>query len=274
MRTSDGSRRRSSKSLELGKHEGTDVLARQLLEPRHGRPRVRPAKPGSAGHATRTSIRRSARCSTSSTRRSGKGRWVAGLSADHGVTPIPEQLVAEGKDAGRISGGAIDRRGRPGAAPDAREGRHVDRAQHQRPLLRAGRLRQIRRTPAAISAAIAALAARPGIQRVFRSEDVRDAAKAEGSAAARRRAQLLSRPQRRSDHRAKPGWMIAADGHDARLGEPGRPARAGAVPRAGIKAGRLPASRRRRPISRRRWPPCSGSRRSRPKAIRCHACTE
>src|SRR5262249_18821032 len=27
----------------------------------------------------------------------GKGQWVAALSADHGVTAIPEQLVAEGK---------------------------------------------------------------------------------------------------------------------------------------------------------------------------------
>ena len=34
----------------------------------------------------------------------GKDRWVVALSSDHGVTAIPEQLVAEGKDGGRIDG--------------------------------------------------------------------------------------------------------------------------------------------------------------------------
>ena len=34
--------------------------------------------------------------------RVGAGRYVVGLSADHGVSPIPERLVAEGVDAGRI----------------------------------------------------------------------------------------------------------------------------------------------------------------------------
>src|SRR5262249_47189080 len=32
----------------------------------------------------------------------GRGEWVVALSADHGVTPIVEQLAAEGRPAGRI----------------------------------------------------------------------------------------------------------------------------------------------------------------------------
>ncbi len=34
----------------------------------------------------------------------GKGRWIAALSADHGVLDLPETLVAQGVDAARISG--------------------------------------------------------------------------------------------------------------------------------------------------------------------------
>lgn len=37
------------------------------------------------------------------------GRIVVALSADHGVSPIPEQMLAEGKDAGRIRIGRLKR---------------------------------------------------------------------------------------------------------------------------------------------------------------------
>jgi predicted AlkP superfamily pyrophosphatase or phosphodiesterase len=37
----------------------------------------------------------------------GKGEWVAGLSADHGVTEIPEQLVASMREGGRFDARAL-----------------------------------------------------------------------------------------------------------------------------------------------------------------------
>ncbi len=36
--------------------------------------------------------------------RAGKGRWIAALSADHGVLPLPEQLAARGLASRRLSG--------------------------------------------------------------------------------------------------------------------------------------------------------------------------
>jgi len=39
--------------------------------------------------------------------RVGKDRWVLGLSSDHGVLPLPEQLAEMGHDAGRIPPGEI-----------------------------------------------------------------------------------------------------------------------------------------------------------------------
>ena len=113
-----------------------------------------------------------------STRRSARaGGWPA-LSADHGVTAIPEQLVAEGKDAGRISGGAIIDAVNQALLPTLGQGRHVTALSTNDLYFEPGAYDKVRRTPGAISAAIAAITARPGVQRVFRSEDLRDAAKA------------------------------------------------------------------------------------------------
>ncbi len=39
----------------------------------------------------------------------GKGNYVVALTSDHGVAPVPERLIAQGFDAGRINTG----RGRP-----------------------------------------------------------------------------------------------------------------------------------------------------------------
>ena len=149
-RTSDGSRRRSSSRSSSATHEGTDVLG------------VSFSSPDLVGHAfgprsqevqdiyahldrdDRRAVRRARRAV-------GKGRWVAGLSADHGVTPIPEQLVAEGKDAGRISGGAIIERVDQALIADARPGPARDRAQHATTCTsRRASTTGSRRTPAAI----------------------------------------------------------------------------------------------------------------------------
>src|SRR6185295_12499870 len=94
------------KSLELGKHEGTDVLA------------VSFSSPDMVGHAfgPRSHEVQDMYANLDQTigtlfdlldAQVGKDQWVVGLSADHGVTPIPEQLVAEGKDAGRTGAAAI-----------------------------------------------------------------------------------------------------------------------------------------------------------------------
>ncbi len=39
----------------------------------------------------------------------GRGKYVVGLSADHGVSPVPERLKAQGFDAGRINTVAVGR---------------------------------------------------------------------------------------------------------------------------------------------------------------------
>jgi predicted AlkP superfamily pyrophosphatase or phosphodiesterase len=150
----------------------------------------------------------------------GKGKWVAGLSADHGVATIPEQLLAEGKDAGRISGGAIIDAVNQALMPSLGRGRHVTALSTNDLYFDDGVYDKVRRTPAALSAALAAISARPGVQRVFRSEDVRDVASAKDPL--QRAAALSYYPGRSGDLiiATKPGWMISAAGTTHGSGNP------------------------------------------------------
>ena len=199
------------KALKLGTHETTDILA------------VSFSTPDMVGHAFGPRSHEVADIFAHLDRtigtlfdeldaQVGKGQWVAGLSADHGVTPIPEQLVAEGKDGGRISGGAIIDAVNLALTPTLGTGRHVTALSTNDLYFEPGVYDKIRRRPAAISAAIAAIAARPGVQRVFRSEDLRDVASAKDPL--QRAAALSYYPGRSGDLviANKPGWMISAAG--------------------------------------------------------------
>jgi predicted AlkP superfamily pyrophosphatase or phosphodiesterase len=214
-------------SLQLGHHEGTDVLA------------VSFSAPDLIGHAFGP---RSHEVQDTYARLDqtigrlfdqldavvGTDQWVVGLSADHGVTPIPEQLVAEGKDAGRISGGAIVDAIEQALTPALGEGRHVvvgattRLAADGRPVsstrgmndiyFEPGVYEKIRKSTPLTNAVIAAITARPGIQRVFRSDEVRGAATSKDPLL--RAAALSYFPGRGGDliFTTKPGWMISADG--------------------------------------------------------------
>ena len=199
------------KAFQLGTHETTDVLA------------VSFSSPDMVGHAFGPRSHEVEDLFANLDRtigtlfdeldaQVGKGRWVAALSADHGVTPIPEQLVAEGKDAGRIVAGAIIDAVNQALLPTLGQGRHVTALSTNDLYFAPGVYDTIRRTPAATSAAIAAITARPGVLRVFRSEDVRDAAKAKDPLL--RAAALSYFPGRSGDLiiATKPGWMISSAG--------------------------------------------------------------
>jgi len=199
------------KSLELGRHDGTDVLA------------VSFSTPDMVGHAfgPRSHEVQDIYAHLDRTIGAlfdeldayvGKGEWVAGLSSDHGVTPIPEQLVAEGKDSGRISGGALIDAVNQALFPILGEGRHLIAISTNDLYFAPGVYDTIRRTPAAMSAALSALMARPGIQRVFRSEDVHGREKSNDSLL--RAAALSYFPGRSGDLiiAMKPGWMISTSG--------------------------------------------------------------
>src|SRR6478672_3727490 len=163
-------------SLHLGKHEGTDVLA------------VSFSTPDLVGHAfgPRSHEVQDVYAHLDKTIGAlfdqlddlvGKDQWVAGLSADHGVTEIPEQAIAEGKDAGRINGGALVDAIEQVLKPTFGPGRHVTVLNTNDIYFAPGVYDKILKSRQLITSLVSAIASRPGIQRVFRSEEIRGAAK-------------------------------------------------------------------------------------------------
>jgi len=199
------------KSLELGKHEGTDVLA------------VSFSSSDFVGHAfgPRSHEVQDIYARLDQTlgtlydeldAQVGKDQWVVGLSSDHGVTPIPEQLVAEGRDAGRISGAAISEAIERVVRPVLGEGQHVTVLNINDLYFEPGVYARIRKSHQLMDAVRAAIAARPGVARVFRSEEVRGAEKSNDPLL--RAAALGYFPGRSGDLILvpKPGWMTSNGG--------------------------------------------------------------
>ena len=198
-------------SLQLGTHDGTDVLA------------VSFSSPDLVGHAfgPRSHEIQDMYMHLDKTIGTlfdqldatvGKGQWVAGLTADHGVTPIPEQLVAEGKDGGRIRGGAIVDAIEQALKPALGDGRHVTALNTNDVYFEPGVYDKILKSRELAAAVVSAIASQPGVQRVFRSEEIRGAANAQDPLL--RAAALSYFPGRSGDLviATKPGWMISAAG--------------------------------------------------------------
>jgi predicted AlkP superfamily pyrophosphatase or phosphodiesterase len=198
-------------SLQLGKHDGTDVLA------------VSFSTPDLAGHAfgPRSHEVQDIYARLDKTigvlldaldAQVGRERWVVGLSSDHGVTAIPEQLVAEGKDGGRIDGGGIYNAIEDVLHPVMTQGRHVTAISTNDIYFEPGVYDTIRKSRELTAKVRGAIEARPGVQRVFLSEEIRDGANSKDPLV--RAAALSYFPGRSGDivFAPKPGWMISAAG--------------------------------------------------------------
>jgi arylsulfatase A-like enzyme len=142
----------------------------------------------------------------------GKGQWVAGLTADHGVTAIPEQLAAAGKDAGRIDAGAMVTALEDTLKPALGSGRHVTVLNTNDIYFEPGVYAKITKSRELMAKVLGAIEARPGVQRVFLSEEVRGGADSKDPLL--RAAALSYFPGRSGDiiFATKPGWMISASG--------------------------------------------------------------
>jgi predicted AlkP superfamily pyrophosphatase or phosphodiesterase len=104
----------------------------------------------------------------------GKGQYILSLAADHGVSPIPEQMVALGLSAGRVVVpevvAAVDKTIEPFLGP----GKHVARLASSDLYFVPGDWQKIVSNPAALRAVIDALKATPGVARVFRGDQLGD----------------------------------------------------------------------------------------------------
>jgi predicted AlkP superfamily pyrophosphatase or phosphodiesterase len=198
-------------SFQLGKHEGTDVLgigfsSPDLIGHAFG-PRSHEVQDTYA-HLDRTIGALLDRLDALV----GRDRYIVALTADHGVAPIPEQQTAEGKDAGRLSASAIVDAVEQRIRLPLGDGKHVLRLNGNDLYFEPGVYAKLQGLPATLDAAVAAIGAVPGVARVFRSEEVRDAAASHDPLL--RAAALSYFPGRSGDLILvpKPGWMLAATG--------------------------------------------------------------
>jgi arylsulfatase A-like enzyme len=142
----------------------------------------------------------------------GPGRYVVALSADHGVTPIPEQLLVDGRDAGRLSlevvRAVVERQLHAAWGP----GKWVSAVVSNQVYFAPGVYEKLQASPATLLKITASLHALPGVEQVLRSEQLRG-----GRTSANRlvRAAALSYVDGRSGDLTlalKPGWMTTTTG--------------------------------------------------------------
>jgi len=143
----------------------------------------------------------------------GPGRYVVALSADHGVSPIPEQMLAQGLSAGRIATREVVRQVEEVLEPWLGPGPHVAAIRYTDLYFRPGVYARLRDMPSALNAVIKAIRAMPGVWRVYRSEDMRDANAAISNDPILRAVALSHDPDRSGDLLVvpQPYWINSAD---------------------------------------------------------------
>jgi len=142
----------------------------------------------------------------------GAGRYVLALTADHGVTPIPEQLVAAGQDGGRLSSVAIAAAIEQHLKRTLGEGTRVARVNGNDVYFEPGVYEKLNASPALLASLIDRLTRLDGIQRVVRAEEARNGMRSSDRLV---RAAALSYVAGRSGDLIlvpRAGWMFAGAG--------------------------------------------------------------
>jgi arylsulfatase A-like enzyme len=102
----------------------------------------------------------------------GRGRYVVALTADHGVSPIPEQVASFGLPAGRIPAADLTARLEKALEPALGPGRKVARLISGNVYFEPGIFAKLQASPEVMNAAISSLQSAPGVLRVLRSDDL------------------------------------------------------------------------------------------------------
>jgi hypothetical protein len=142
----------------------------------------------------------------------GPDEYVVALSADHGVTNIPEQWRRRGKEGGRIDTRALanvlDLRMQVALGP----GRHVVRVNGNDVYFAPGVYAQLAGRSGAIQGLVGTLTSQPGIAQVFSTDDLRGGKTSADPLLKAAAASYV--PGRSGDFVIvpKPGWMFAASG--------------------------------------------------------------
>jgi hypothetical protein len=99
--------------------------------------------------------------------RVGRGNYTLALSADHGVSPIPEQMALQHFDAGRIDATALSTKVTQVLASKLGAGKQLEKITSPYVYLAPGVYDKLKAKPEAMQAVIEAITTSPGIARVF-----------------------------------------------------------------------------------------------------------
>lgn len=141
----------------------------------------------------------------------GPDHYVLALSADHGVTDIPEQAKKAGRDAGRVNASALLNAAESNAQHQLGPGKYVSRLNGNDIYFEPGEYDKAVQK-GAVKAIVNAVVKQPGIARVFTAVEL--AGGAQSSDVQLRAAALSYVPHRSGDLvvSLKPGWMLSAGG--------------------------------------------------------------
>jgi arylsulfatase A-like enzyme len=104
--------------------------------------------------------------------RVGRENYVLALTGDHGVSPIPEQALAEGLDAGRVNTRDMAARANTALAGVLGEGTHVAAMYYTDLYFAPGVAGKVAASPEAWPALRDAIESTPGVYRAVRREDL------------------------------------------------------------------------------------------------------
>ncbi|MBI1737875.1 MAG: alkaline phosphatase family protein [Acidobacteria bacterium] len=138
----------------------------------------------------------------------GAKNYVVAFSADHGVAPIPEQMMGEGIEAGRVATSDVIARVEKAMEPLLGAGKHVARMTYPDLYFMSGVYAKLQADATAMAAVKEAIRGVPGVWRVYRSEELENA---KGSGDAIMRAIALSYYPGRSGDMVvvpKPYWFL------------------------------------------------------------------
>lgn len=102
----------------------------------------------------------------------GKGNYVVGLTADHGVAPVPERVKNQGFDAGRISTTAMQKAIDTVLSAELGPGQYRTRVIYNDIYFNEGVYLKLTQNPKAMEAVLSTLRSIPGVWRVYRKEDL------------------------------------------------------------------------------------------------------
>ena len=142
----------------------------------------------------------------------GRDAYVLALSADHGVTDIPEQIKLTGADAGRIDPAALLRTAQATVQTTLGPGNYVSRLNGNEIYFEPGMYQRVASHADLLRDVVASIAREPGIARVFTSDELKVSSASNDPQL--RAAALSYVPGRSGDLVLSPknGWMMSVAG--------------------------------------------------------------